>query len=248
MQYQSWVVVFIVEALATVVPVGSICQLSRCSSHPQRYQLCSSTYRGIDLWPISPQKFQLTPRGGHIFDLFYEPSGTGCSSVNVFVDLNEQHLDIFLAVSCANFNISIGLAYTALNLSMERCVRLYDVAPDFTKSCSYHQSEQIRFTIIDNETFLVEDLSLLMPPGTRMIFRTAKNVENPHRNLSKCRCWNVFQDMLSYKQCGRYHLWLHESLGEFLISLGIVVGAVLVVFVGLWWATRVRDYQIIEYA
>ncbi|KAL9701575.1 hypothetical protein quinque_005016 [Culex quinquefasciatus] len=235
MRYRSWVAVLLLKALTAVDP-EAICQLSDCSAlhspeeetHPQRHQLCSN-------------------KGSHLFDLFYEPSKTECSFVSVFLDLVDHHLDFFMNVVCGNFTVDTSFPFAANNLWTERCVHMYGIALKLTKTCGYHQSEQIRFTIIDNGTLLVEDLSLLMPPGTRIIFRVATG-NSSQEDLAKCQCQNVHQDVWSYKQCGRYTQGLSDSLGEFLICLGIVLGMVLIVFVALWWATRVRDYKVIELA
>ncbi|KAL1395292.1 hypothetical protein pipiens_011360 [Culex pipiens pipiens] len=171
-----------------------------------------------NLKPVTAfRRFPTSNKGRHLFDLFYDPEDLGNC-----IELDSK---------------AVALLYGAENIRESRCINPVLEFDEITQICNYHAFEQLRFTTIANDTVLVEDLSPHVPPGTRMIFRSAVEPSGHETGQKpKCQCRVLRRDWAHYKRCIRHHRQQIESavqiqrarekvVKEFRIGLTILVAS-----------------------
>lgn len=243
----SWI---LVKAIVTSSsPPDSFCQLAVCNhTSPVDVQLCATSFMAVDLIPMEPRKFKLSRWGRHLFDLFYGSFDADCIKASLFVYLYEETLSVKMVLLCRNTTVSMSLDFSAINVLKNRCVEQISNFKEIAKGCSYHQSEQLRITMIENNTLLVEDLSLSVPAGTRMIFSN-RDSSIKQKRKKPCRCRSLRRDQRLFSRCTNLlHKLYHSkdrlqqekerSSRDFKLGLVIILITFMLNFFGRWLVNR----------
>lgn len=194
---------------------------------------------------MEPRKSLLSSNARHFFDLFHEPFGsTNCAFFNLWITSEYIIMDI----SCDKTVINPMYHVEQINSTTDMCFRPFKMYYDMARICHYHNREQLRFTVLDNDTVLVEDLSPVVPPGTRMFFRTRSDEAIDE---GYCSCRNALRDEKFYKKCSKYRdrvqaefeaeSWFKVELEgstveDRWIAVGLLLSACLATGLGLLWA------------
>lgn len=259
----SWFLL-ICSMILTTLSKPEICYLMECSLNglgPLEHPLCVLKFNMYNLKPVTAfRRFPTSNKGRHLFDLFYDPEDLGnCIELDVMFTLQDNGIYQALQLNVACQSKGVALLYDADNIWESRCINPVLEFDEITQICNYHAFEQLRFTTIANDTVLVEDLSPHVPPGTRMIFRSAVEPSGHETGQKpKCQCRVLRRDWAHYKRCIRHHRQRIESavqiqrarekvVKEFRIGLTILVASCFCTMVVMCWATRdVSDLEFIS--
>lgn len=238
-------------ASSTTDPNPDICQLADCSIRQLpsvQHPLCTSTFEMLTLRPATPlRRFPTSPKGRHLFDLFYDPGNciTMSLSFKSFPEIN--YLSVHVDITCQRES-GVLFIYDSWDVLGSRCINHVSLDDGLARACNYHAHEQVRFTAIGNDTMLVEDLAPFLPPGMRMIFRKVANDSVRHQS-PKCQCRILRRDLAKGVRCVQYHQRLLDEaeqlreirrriVQEFWTALGILVVSCSCTVVVKCWATR----------
>lgn len=243
----SWIVVesFVTESS----PLDSFCQLSACNLtavdvQPQQHRLCAESFMALGLKLIEPRKYELTRSGRHFFDLYFSPYEEDCIETRLYFDLYNGTMSVKMLLSCWNTTISVYLNFYMKSLAKDRCIDKESTFAGVAHTCNYHRSEQLRLTVIDNNTLMVEDLSTAVPPRSRMILSN-RNSSFDHQK-KPCNCRNLHRDQKHFDRCMDYLIKVHSNKAEiqrekerasrdFKIALAIVIASFLGNLIARWW-------------
>ncbi|XP_052565458.1 uncharacterized protein LOC128093280 [Culex pipiens pallens] len=216
----------VISLLNALIASAYLCQLSDCTlGTPSN---CSLKELRIErTFPVTPRTIR-PGRKFHLFDFFYDPNGTECVFINFAILTNET--DRFFV----GFGVSIDKAWRP-NDWVEIMFELTNQSSEKSPNCFRPIEAQkrchlgkFRFTVIDNESVLIQDLSPEVPPKMEMLFR-----ERP-------RPWRPSSEECIPNINGRYRKLLNHTrrclageIGEILIEKQPVVEA-LVYMLMLW--------------
>lgn len=224
----------------------SMCNLTSVNIQPQLYRICTTPFHFV-LRPTKVRKTGLSRRGRHFFDLFYTLFQENCVTLKVMFHLNDNHLGIIIMWQCGNASNDAYLGFSSKNILEIPFVTRDTIVPETIQTCRYHHLERFRITVLDNITLLIEDLSPLVPSGTRMFFTNRNaSTEVPE---NQCPCRNVRRDQKRFNSCEKYTNWMirnkeliqreaERSARDVRIAVAITVGSLVGNVIGRWWVTR----------
>lgn len=196
----------------------SICQLTDCRSE-QFFPQCFKNFSARLMLPMKQRKHMITKRGTHLFDLFYDSNKLACTFLMVDLVVTGEQLEVQLLVNCKNLTELVTFNYVEKSFLSKTCFEKNLGIPLVAQKCNYFYREQLRITIITNDTVLIEDLSSEVSPGTRMFFRTSssKSIFTGPR----CSCKNLYYGQIRYIDCVEMYQRLVYGGGNTLVSFKI---------------------------
>ncbi|KAL9702169.1 hypothetical protein quinque_005687 [Culex quinquefasciatus] len=154
--------------------------------------------------PLITRNRYISKRRGHIFDVFYDPVGHGCVDMDVILEKSNEQSIFFLNINCDNENSQMLFYSDIANISSTGCLQDGTAYPTIEKKCHHHRRDELRFTVIDAETLLIEDLSHGVPPGTREFFRNSEKRWKTRSEL-ECPCLNLTFGQMQTVDCMESH-------------------------------------------
>lgn len=154
--------------ICALVSLQRVCHLSDCNLNSPLNCSLASDIAFLPSFPVTPRT-KLLPSGRtfpHLFDFFYDPNGTNCVYISLYI--KKQHIsDGFLLV--------MSISHTAVIYHFEVLTVNFESLPgsgcfrrvDQSSSCA--MTERLRLTLLDRENFLLEDVAL---QDTQMYFRS----------------------------------------------------------------------------
>ncbi|KAL1377166.1 hypothetical protein pipiens_001093 [Culex pipiens pipiens] len=172
------------------------------------------------------------------------PYEEDCIETRLYFDRYNGTMSVKMLLSCWNTTISVYFNFYMKSLAKDRCIDRESTFAGMAHTCNYHRSEQLRLTMIDNNTLMVEDLSTAVPPRSRMIL-TNRNSSFDHQK-KPCNCRNLHRDQKHFDRCMDYLIKVHSNKAEiqrekerasrdFMIALAIVIASFLGNLIARWW-------------
>lgn len=238
---------FSIILLTCITTSSQICQLTECfinmdQIQPQIFQLCSSNFNGRKMRPLITRNRYISKRRGHIFDVFYDPVGHGCVDMDVILEKSNEQSIFFLNINCDNENSQMLFYSDIANISSTGCLQDGTAYPTIEKKCHHHRRDELRFTVIDTETLLIEDLSHGVPPGTREFFRNSE-MRWKKRSELECPCLNLTFGQMQTVDCMESHeipavySEKRKNSPEIWIAMGLLLTACCGTVLGRYWIT-----------